>query len=447
MLTVYGPLMPLRLLEEIRFWKMQEKEHTVVIRELVVNLEREYVQVLKEWEPIFSKTEAEATQWIEALLHSPAGVSPYMQMQIEGLLNQSLQQSKAFISQLMHMLSHSKATGGNPTAQVVVQHITRESEYFLGVLHAFTGSASPAAVPAPGSIQTERASGSDEDPAAGNGVSRLGRSFSSATFFPLRQQSLTESASEAYTHYQPGQPSGAPVAGLVETETAHVQSPFRETWSSPTASTLTPIPSGGHTLPPLPYPYDALEPYIDAETMKLHHDKHHQSYVDGLNNAEKKLEDARKSQDFSLVKHWERELAFHGAGHYLHTIFWNAMAPKAGGPPRGPAAAQIQQDFGSFDAFKKQFSEAADKVEGGGWAIWVWSPRSGRTEILTAEKHQNLSQWDVVPLLPLDVWEHAYYLKYQNKRPDYIKAWWNVVNWKHVNERLNAAKQLVWTPY
>ncbi len=214
-------------------------------------------------------------------------------------------------------------------------------------------------------------------------------------------------------------------------------------------STLSPyaVPIGGHTLPPLPYSYKALEPWIDEKTMKIHHDKHHQSYVDGLNKAEVKLAEARKSGDFDLVKHWERELAFNGAGHYLHTIFWDAMSPKGGGKPSGLLLQDIERSFGSFDAFKKQFTEAANKVEGGGWAILVWSPRSHRLEILTAEKHQNLSQWDAIPLLPLDVWEHAYYLKHQNDRAAYVKDWWNVVNWPYVALRHQEAMKLQWVPF
>lgn len=207
------------------------------------------------------------------------------------------------------------------------------------------------------------------------------------------------------------------------------------------------VPIGKHTLPPLPYPYDALEPYIDEQTMRLHHDEHHKSYVDGLNKAEKMMELARQTGNFDLIKHWEREAAFNGAGHYLHTIFWETMSPEGGGEPSGSLANQIKRDFGSFDSFKKHFSSAAEKVEGGGWAILVWSPRAHRLEILQAEKHQNLSQWDVIPLLPLDVWEHAYYLKYPNKRKDYIEAWWNVVNWREVQKRWKVARQVVWKPY
>jgi superoxide dismutase, Fe-Mn family len=207
------------------------------------------------------------------------------------------------------------------------------------------------------------------------------------------------------------------------------------------------VPIGGHRLPPLPYTYKALEPYIDEKTMRIHHDKHHQSYVDGLNNAEKKLAEARQTGNFDLVKHWERELAFNGAGHYLHTLFWDVMSPQGGGKPTGALLDEINNSFGSYDAFKKQFTEAANKVEGGGWAILVWSPRSHRLEILTAEKHQNLSQWDVVPLLPLDVWEHAYYLKHQNDRAAYIQDWWKVVNWPYVSMRYDQACRLQWVPF
>ncbi len=210
---------------------------------------------------------------------------------------------------------------------------------------------------------------------------------------------------------------------------------------------LQPVPYGKHTLPPLPYNYNALEPYIAEEIMRLHHLEHHQSYVDGLNKAEREMEVARRTGDFDLIKHWEREAAFHGAGHYLHTIFWNVMSPTGGGKPIGEIAKQITKDFGSFEKFKQHFSEAAKNVEGVGWAILVWAPRAHRLEILQAEKHQHLSQWDVIPLLVLDVWEHAYYLQYKNERESYVDNWWNVVNWNHVNERFEKARKVLWQPY
>jgi len=196
-----------------------------------------------------------------------------------------------------------------------------------------------------------------------------------------------------------------------------------------------------HELPPLPYDYNALEPHIDEATMRLHHDKHHKAYVDGLNNAEAKLKDARDKADFALVKHWERELAFHGSGHFLHNLFWEVMAPSAkggGGKPTGDLLTQIESHFGSYDNFAKQLSAAAAAVEGSGWALLVVQPSKKHLEILTSEKHQNLTQWGAVPILALDVWEHAYYLKYQNKRGDYIQAWWNVVNWPDVARRFEA---------
>lgn len=207
------------------------------------------------------------------------------------------------------------------------------------------------------------------------------------------------------------------------------------------------VPIGEHRLPPLPYRYNALEPVISEEIMRLHHDKHHQTYVDGLNKAELEMQKARQSGDFSLIKHWEREAAFHGAGHYLHTIFWNVMSPNGGGQPAGELNQAITNAFGSFDSFKRHFSAAAKEVEGAGWAILVWSPRSRRLEILTAEKHQNLTQWDVIPLLVLDVWEHAYYLQYKNERAKYVDAWWKIVNWREVERRFNQAKMIAWPPY
>ena len=190
-----------------------------------------------------------------------------------------------------------------------------------------------------------------------------------------------------------------------------------------------------HQLPPLDYPYEALEPHIDAQTMKLHHDIHHQAYVNGLNNAETKLAAAREANDFALVKHWERELAFHGAGHFLHCIFWKNMAPNGGGRAEGALLKQIEKDFNNYERFEAQFKAAAGAVEGSGWALLVKNQMAKKLEILTAEKHQNLTQWVVEPLLVIDVWEHAYYLKYQNRRPAYVDAFFNVINWQDVAER------------
>ena len=191
-----------------------------------------------------------------------------------------------------------------------------------------------------------------------------------------------------------------------------------------------------HELPPLPYAYNALEPYYDEETVRLHHDKHHAAYVAGQNKAEEMLAAARASGDFALIQHWERQLAFHASGNALHTMFWENMAPKAGGQPTGALADQIKADFGSFDAFKKQFSAAAAAVEGSGWTLLGWSPDFARLYIVNIENHQKQTVMGLVPLLILDVWEHAYYLKRQNKRPEWIEAWWNLVNWPDAAKRL-----------
>ncbi|KAA0550320.1 superoxide dismutase [Bacillus sp. BGMRC 2118] len=207
------------------------------------------------------------------------------------------------------------------------------------------------------------------------------------------------------------------------------------------------VPIGGHTLPPLPYPYSALEPFISEEIMRLHHDTHHKSYVDGLNKAEKMMEKARMSNNYDLLKHWEREAAFHGSGHYLHTIFWNVMKPKGGGLPTGRLASQLTKDFGSIQQFKEHFTEAAKKVEGVGWALLVWAPRAQRLEILQTEKHQLMTQWDTIPLLVLDVWEHAYYLQYKTDKNKYITNWWNLVNWDEVESRFEEAYKLKWKSY
>ncbi|CEP69411.1 Manganese/iron superoxide dismutase [Moorella glycerini] len=199
------------------------------------------------------------------------------------------------------------------------------------------------------------------------------------------------------------------------------------------------VPPGGHRLPPLPYPYNALEPVISERQLRTHHDRHHLAYVEGLNKAELKLVEARQKGDFSLVKHWERELAFHGSGHILHSIYWTVMAPWSGSGPGSLLREKINSYFGSMTAFQEQFMKAAIDVEGSGWAILIWQPAWGRLEILTAEKHQDLTQWGGIPILVLDVWEHAYYLDYQNRRADYVKAWWQHVNWPEVERRLQMA--------
>ena len=204
----------------------------------------------------------------------------------------------------------------------------------------------------------------------------------------------------------------------------------------------TPAAAGSHTLPPLPYPTDALEPVIDKQTLTIHHDKHHKKYVDDLNKAELALVTARAQGDYDFIKYWENELAFNGSGHILHSIYWTIMTrPDTGGVPGDYTAKYIDWYFGGFNAFKAQFTAAANAVEGSGWCILGYNPAFFRLELLQCEKHQNLTQWGLIPVLCCDVWEHAYYLKYQNQRAEYIDNWWRLVNWPEVEARFIKASQ------
>ncbi|MEM8962376.1 MAG: superoxide dismutase [Acidobacteriota bacterium] len=198
---------------------------------------------------------------------------------------------------------------------------------------------------------------------------------------------------------------------------------------------------GEYVLPELPYAYDALEPAIDAQTMTLHHSKHHAGYVRGLNSALKKLSQAAKAGDTDQVHALTGKVAFHGSGHFLHTVFWGNMAPAGkggGGNVPKPLADWLSKHYGTVDAFKAQYAAVAAGVEGSGWGILAYEPYGRRPVVMQAEKHQNLTAWGVTPLLVIDVWEHAYYLKYQNKRKDYIDAVWSVVNWQNVAKRFQA---------
>ena len=198
-------------------------------------------------------------------------------------------------------------------------------------------------------------------------------------------------------------------------------------------------------VPALTYDYAALEPYIDEATMKLHHDKHHQTYVTNLNGAiEKHPELASKSpedliKDLSAIPEDVRKVVQNnGGGHVNHTMFWEIMKPKGGGEPTGLIGEQIKQDFGSFEDFKKLFNETTAKQFGSGWGWLVF--KGGKLEVITTANQDNPITQGLYPILGNDVWEHAYYLKYQNKRPDYLAAWWNTVNWDAVNERFIKAK-------
>lgn len=195
-----------------------------------------------------------------------------------------------------------------------------------------------------------------------------------------------------------------------------------------------------YKLPPLPYSYDALEPYIDAKTMEIHYTKHHQAYIDNLNAVLEKYPELQKKPlrlllaDLDAIPEDARMIIRnHGGGTENHTLFWHMMKPHGGGEPRGTIAQEITRVFGSFDVFKEQFSAVARGRFGSGWA-WLVLDRSGKLAIVsTANQDTPLSE-GMQPLLALDVWEHAYYLKYQNRRPDYITAWWQVVNWGYVEE-------------
>ena len=200
------------------------------------------------------------------------------------------------------------------------------------------------------------------------------------------------------------------------------------------------------TLPPLPYAPESLEPYIDKQTMEIHHGKHHNAYVTNLNKAlESAPELAGKSVDELLANNLaivpeniRTAVRNNGGGHANHSLFWKLMKPGGGGAPVGNAAAAINGTFGGFDAFKEKFGQAAVTRFGSGWAWLVKA--GGKLELYSTANQDTPASEGKFPLLTLDVWEHAYYLKYQNRRPEYISAWWSVVNWKAVEDRFNAGK-------
>ncbi len=198
-----------------------------------------------------------------------------------------------------------------------------------------------------------------------------------------------------------------------------------------------------YELPQLPYAYNALEPYIIEEIMRLHHTKHHQAYVNGANAALEKIEKAAKGEIQIDVRAVLRDLSFNLDGHKLHSIFWPNMAPpgKGGGKPGGAIADKINAEFGSFENFKKLFSDAAKTVEGVGWALLLYDPEVDRL-VLTQIEKQNLMHLAELPiLLAIDVWEHAYYLQYKNDRASYVDNWWNVVNWDDVEKRFSKVRR------
>ncbi|KAK4325899.1 hypothetical protein Pmani_003555 [Petrolisthes manimaculis] len=195
-----------------------------------------------------------------------------------------------------------------------------------------------------------------------------------------------------------------------------------------------------HTLPDLPYDYNALEPVISAEIMQLHHSKHHQTYVNNLNVAEEKLGEAQAKGDVNTVISLAPALKFNGGGHINHTIFWQNLAP-GGGEPEGELLAAINKDFGSVEAMKNQLSAATVAVQGSGWGWLGYNKQKGALQIATCANQDPLqATTGLVPLFGIDVWEHAYYLQYKNVRPDYVNAIWKVANWKDITARYNSAK-------
>jgi Fe-Mn family superoxide dismutase len=200
-----------------------------------------------------------------------------------------------------------------------------------------------------------------------------------------------------------------------------------------------------YELPPLPYPFDALEPHIDAKTMEIHHDKHHQAYITNANNALKDHPDLAAKPVEELLANINKVpeairtvLRNNAGGHANHSFFWKILSPKGGGQPKGKLAADITSTFGGVDQFKEKFQAAGVGRFGSGWA-WLVVNKSGKLEIISTANQDSPIMDGLKPVLGVDVWEHAYYLLYQNRRPDYIKAWWNVVNWDEVGKNYEAA--------
>jgi Fe-Mn family superoxide dismutase len=225
-------------------------------------------------------------------------------------------------------------------------------------------------------------------------------------------------------------------------------------WTRPAFAQTAPNTTGSstpagkhypHTLPPLPYAHDALEPHIDAQTMQIHHGKHHQAYVDNLNKALEgdpelqamPLEQLVRNLDLLPVKVREA-VRNNGGGHLNHSMFWHLMRPQGGGQPSGPVADAIMKTFGSFDSFTTAFNTAGTSRFGSGWA-WLAQGKNG-LQVMSTPNQDNPMTLGLYPIMGNDVWEHAYYLKYQNRRADYLKAWWNVVNWDEVNRRYSRAQ-------
>jgi superoxide dismutase, Fe-Mn family len=197
-----------------------------------------------------------------------------------------------------------------------------------------------------------------------------------------------------------------------------------------------------YTLPDLPYDYAALEPHYSGRILELHHDKHHAAYVTGVNTTLEKLAEARAGDDFSALVGLEKTLAFNLSGHVLHSIFWQNLSPDGGDKPGGDLAAAIDDDFGSFDGFRTQLTQATVTVQGSGWGVLAWEPIGRRLVVEQVYDHQGNVGQGSLPLLVIDAWEHAYYLQYFNVRADFVSAVWNLVNWGDVAARFERAREV-----
>ncbi len=194
-----------------------------------------------------------------------------------------------------------------------------------------------------------------------------------------------------------------------------------------------------YELPPLPYPSDALDGFLSAEILELHHDKHHARYVQGLNEALAEMADARRRDDFGAIQSLTRALAFHGSGHVLHTLYWHSMNPEGGGEPEGEMKTAIETSFGTVDGFRRHFAAAAREAEASGWGILAYEPVGHRLIVTASESHQQMAFQGAIPLLACDVWEHAYYLKFKNQREEYVKGFMDVIHWDFAAKRLALA--------
>ena len=197
-----------------------------------------------------------------------------------------------------------------------------------------------------------------------------------------------------------------------------------------------------YTLPELSYDLAALEPHYSAEVLELHHHKHHAAYVAGANTALDKLDEARTSDDYGSINQLQKNLAFHLSGHVLHSMFWENLSPDGGGPPEGELADAVDDGFGGFDRFRNQLTQAALNVQGSGWGALTWEPLGQRLIIEQIYDHQSNVGQGAPPLLVLDMWEHAYYLQYRNVKSDWVKAFWQIVNWPDVAARFVRARTL-----